>query len=109
MPSPLRGPVGLRDLVARLSAGLAIAIPCFWQSRIQAGDLSSHVYNAWLASLVEQGKAPGLALFHPWTNFGFDIALVFLTRITGSGTAQKLLVALGVEIFFWGLMAWRGR
>ncbi|MGA2435693.1 MAG: hypothetical protein ABSG25_10450, partial [Bryobacteraceae bacterium] len=88
-----------------IGTALAVAVPCFWQSRIQAGDLSSHVYNAWLASLVEQGKAPGLALFHPWTNFAFDVALAFLTRIIGSGAAQKLLVVFAVELFFWGAMA----
>ncbi|HSY66086.1 MAG TPA: hypothetical protein VK829_15935, partial [Terriglobales bacterium] len=35
-------------------------VPCFWQSRIQAGDLSSHIYNVWLASLTSQGKVHGL-------------------------------------------------
>ncbi len=29
-----------------ISAGLLI--PCFWHRRIEAGDLGSHVYNAWL-------------------------------------------------------------
>src|SRR5258708_12783337 len=45
-------------LVLLLSA--AILIPCFWQRHIQAGDLASHVYNAWLAQLVEAGGAPRL-------------------------------------------------
>jgi len=44
-------------LVSLVSA--AILIPCFWQRHIQAGDLASHVYNAWLAQLVGDG-----GLFH---------------------------------------------
>ena len=30
--------------------------PCYWQRRIQAGDLSSHIYNSWLAQLAESGR-----------------------------------------------------
>ena len=35
----------------------AILIPCFWHSRIVAGDLGSHAYNAWLAQGIE-GQLP---------------------------------------------------
>ena len=38
-----------------------LLVPCYWQSRLQAGDLSSHIYNAWLAELIAKGQAPGLA------------------------------------------------
>ncbi|MGO9231695.1 MAG: hypothetical protein ACLQKA_21095, partial [Bryobacteraceae bacterium] len=41
-------------------ASAVLLVPCFWQSRIQAGDLGSHIYNAWLAELIRQGRAPGL-------------------------------------------------
>ncbi len=88
-----------------LVASAVVALPCFWQSRIQAGDLSSHVYNAWLASLVEQGKTQGLALAVPWTNLGFDTALGSLTWVFGRDVAQRVLVAVAVEIFFWGAVA----
>jgi len=30
--------------------------PVYWQPRVQAGDLSSHIYNAWLAQLIEAGR-----------------------------------------------------
>jgi len=46
--------------IAALS--LLVLAPCFWHSRIQAGDLSSHVYNAWLTGLLEQRPFPGLAI-----------------------------------------------
>jgi len=29
-----------------------LLVPCFWHQRIEAGDLASHVYNAWLANEV---------------------------------------------------------
>jgi hypothetical protein len=85
-----------------LLCSVAVVLPCFWQSRIQAGDLSSHVYNAWLASLAEQGKVPGLVLVSQWTNSAFDLALAWLIGIFGIPAAQRLLIAASVEIFFWG-------
>ena len=33
---------------------LLLLIPCFWQPLIIAGDLDSHVYNAWLARQIER-------------------------------------------------------
>ncbi len=56
----------------------ALAIPCFWQSRVQAGDLASHAYNTWLATLIEQGKAPGLVVVPQFTNVLFDLVLAWL-------------------------------
>src|SRR5579859_4576029 len=37
-----------------------LLLPCFWHRRIEAGDLASHAYNAWLAQLIEKGQASGL-------------------------------------------------
>jgi len=45
-----------------------LAVPCFWHRRIEAGDLASHVYNAWLGQLIEKGQAPGLYLVSRWDN-----------------------------------------
>lgn len=58
-----------------VAVSIALLIPCFWQDHIEAGDLSSHVYNAWLASQVERGAVPGLTLSHQWTNILSDVAL----------------------------------
>jgi hypothetical protein len=82
--------------------GLLMLIPCFWQPRVMAGDLPSHVYNAWLAGLVAQGKTPGLALAYPLTNVLTDIFLTPLIAAIGPAWAEALVAALAVQIFFWG-------
>ena len=49
----------LRDYWRRLVAISALVIvPCLWQPRIEAGDLPSHVYNAWLGHLITTGRLP---------------------------------------------------
>jgi hypothetical protein len=49
-------------------ASILVLLPCYWQARIQAGDLSSHIYNSWLAQLAEAGKLPGLIVANQATN-----------------------------------------
>jgi hypothetical protein len=88
-----------------LTISVLILIPCFWHRHIEAGDLSSHVYNAWLAHLIERGQAPGLWIAHSSTNILFDYLLSGLARIFGLQIAEKLAVALAVLIFFWGAFA----
>jgi hypothetical protein len=92
---------GLQALA--ISAGLLI--PCFWHRRIEAGDLASHVYNAWLAQLIERGQAPGLYLARQWNNVLFDLLLLKFGKLLGLATAQKIVVPLCVLIFFWGAFA----
>jgi len=88
-------------LVLLVSA--AMLIPCFWQRHIQAGDLASHVYNAWLAQLVGEGKAPGVHLVWQWQNVVFDLMLLHLGKVFGFGAAEKLAVSACVLVFFWGV------
>jgi len=90
-------------LVAATS--IAVVVPCFWHRRIEAGDLASHTYNAWLAQLIAHGQAPGLYLAHQWNNILLDVALVRLGGIVGFGAAEKIVVPLCVLIFFWGAFA----
>src|ERR1700733_4087798 len=80
-------------------------VPCFWQSRIQAGDLSSHVYNAWLASLISQGQVKGLRIAPQSTNVLFDLELEWLARHVGLRAAQRIAVSVAVLIFVWGAIA----
>jgi hypothetical protein len=87
--------------VSAISAGLLI--PCFWQRRIEAGDLASHTYNAWLAQLVTQGKAPSLYTVWQWTNLLFDLLLLYSAKVFGFVWGPKLAVALCVLVFFWGV------
>ncbi|HLK19074.1 MAG TPA: hypothetical protein VKT81_08960 [Bryobacteraceae bacterium] len=82
-----------------------IGIPCVWQLHIQAGDLSSHLYNAWLANQVSDGRLPGLYIVPQFTNVLFDHLLSFLMRLGGPLIAEKIAVLLAVEIFFWGCFA----
>jgi hypothetical protein len=79
--------------------------PCFWQPRLQAGDLSSHIYNAWLAQLIESGRAQGLTIVHQTTNILFDLMLNGLFRLAGPEMAQRIAVSTAVLVFAWGAFA----
>ena len=82
----------------------ALLIPCFWQSRIQAADLSSHTYNAWLASQIRRGAAPGLWISSRSNNVLFDLMLQWLVVLVGPDFAQRLAVSASVLVFGWGAL-----
>ncbi len=88
-----------------------LLLPCFWQSRIQSIDLSSHIYNTWLASLIAQKQAPGLWIARQSSNVLFDLMLAWLFPFFGAAVAQKIAVGTAVLIFSWGaiLLISRGR
>jgi hypothetical protein len=88
-----------------LAASLALIAPCFWQPRLQAGDLSSHIYNAWLAQLIESGRTEGLQIVHQTTNVLFDLLLAGLFRIFGAEWAQRIAVSASVLTFVWGALS----
>jgi hypothetical protein len=83
----------------------AVLAPVFWHRNIAAGDLGSHLYNAWLAQLIRHGYAPGLWLAPRWNNVLFDFLLVGLGRFVTLHVAEKIAVSLAVLIFFWGAFA----
>ncbi len=91
-----------RTLIAIVA--LLILVPCFWQPYIEAGDLASHTYNAWLAGQIELGKVPpgSVTLAHPLTNVLSDWALQALVYKLGRAGAERIVVSAAVEIFFWG-------
>jgi hypothetical protein len=91
--------------MAFVPASLLLLIPCYWQSRLQLGDLSSHLYNAWLAQLIASGRAPGLAIVPQTTNVLFDLILSGLFRTLGAEAAQRISVSLAVLTFVWGAFA----
>src|SRR5580658_4506114 len=97
---------GKKWLVLVLS--LAMIIPCFWHRHIEAGDLGSHVYNAWLAQLIAKGQAPGLYIAPQWHNILFDLVLLRTANWVGLGAAEKIVVSICVLIFFWGVFAFVG-
>jgi hypothetical protein len=86
-----------------------LIVPCFWQSRIQAGDLSSHVYNAWLASQVAAGRVQGIWIARQWNNVLFDWVLTFLASHIGFAAAQRVGVAIAVLVFAWGAIRFVSR
>jgi hypothetical protein len=85
-----------------IAISLALLIPCVWQDRIQAGDLSSHVYNAWLAGQVDSGALKGLSVQPLWTNVLSDWALERLIYTRGPAAAERFVSGAAVLIFFWG-------
>lgn len=82
-----------------------LLVPCFWHKRIEAGDLPSHTYNAWLAHLIAQGQAPSLYIEPRWNNILVDLTLEKLGAILGFVAAERILVVIAVLIFFWGAFA----
>ena len=88
-----------------LGISAVVLAPCFWQRLIQAGDLASHVYNAWLAQLIDRGQAPGLWIARQWDNVLFDITLTGLGDLVGLPAAEKITVSAAVLVFFWGAFA----
>ena len=82
-----------------------VLAPCFWQRRIQAGDLSSHLYNSWLALQIRSGGIHGLSIVPQWTNVLFDWLLTSLLAAFGAGPAQRIAVSLAVLVFAGGAFA----
>jgi hypothetical protein len=87
---------------------LLLIVPCEWHRRIEAGDLGSHVYNAWLASMAQRGLAPGVFVVHQWNNIAFDVMLSTAIRWVGLPLAARVAVPVCVLVFFWGTFAFIG-
>lgn len=79
-----------------------LLLPVLLPPSVPAADLPSHLYNAWLALLVREGRAPGLELVPQWSNVLFDWWLEGLWRLAGPAVAEKAAVAAAVLVFFWG-------
>src|SRR5437660_11485202 len=87
---------------AAVLISVLLLVPCFWHSRIQAGDLGSHVYNAWLAQLIEHHQISGLTIVCQWSNILFDLLLLNVGNLVGFVAAEKIVVSFAVLAFFWG-------
>jgi hypothetical protein len=91
-----------RNALAAVALSALLGVPCFWHAHIQAGDLGSHVYNAWLAQLIEHHQIAGLTVVRQWDNVLFDLLLVHLGNLLGLVAAEKIAGTFAVLIFFWG-------
>jgi hypothetical protein len=93
-----------RQIEALLILGVTIAllIPCVWQPHIEAGDLASHLYNAWLAGQIQGGAIAGLTVAHPLTNVLSDGIMAALIGPLGPAWTARLVCGVAVETFFWG-------
>jgi hypothetical protein len=90
------------EAAAAVGISIALLIPIFWLDHIEAGDLSSHVYNAWLAGQIERGTVTGLFITHPFTNVLTDLLLKFFLTLFGPAAAERIVTGAAVLIFFWG-------
>src|SRR5215470_15091005 len=90
---------------AVLLLSLLLLIPCSWHTEIQAGDLGSHVYNAWLAQQAERHEISGVIVVRQWNNVLFDLILLHAANLFGFLAAERLAVSLAVLVFFWGAFA----
>jgi hypothetical protein len=88
---------GLKVVLASLLA----LIPCFWHPRIEAGDLASHTYNAWLTNLVVHKQAPGLSIAPQKNNILFDVLLLRLSSVFGFAAGERIAVCIAVLFFLW--------
>jgi hypothetical protein len=94
-----------RNWLRVLAVSALVIVPCLWHRHIEAGDLGSHVYNAWLAQLIAKGQAPGLYVVPQWHNILLDLGLLHVGNWVGLAAAEKIVVSVCVLIFFWGVFA----
>src|SRR5437879_5565274 len=87
------------------AVSLLLLAPCFWQPRLEGGDLSGHIYNSWMAGLIESGRTLGLSMVHQWTNVLFDLMMSGLFKILGAEAAQRISISVVVLTFVWGAFA----
>ena len=85
-----------------LTVSATLLAPCFWHKALVAGDLGSHLYNAWLVQLAKSGQAPGLWISSQWTNVLFDWMLEGFASFLPIHLAGRAAVYITVLTFFWG-------
>lgn len=90
------------NALAFLGLSILLLVPCFWHTHIQAGDLGSHIYNAWLVQLVERHQISGLFVVSQWNNVLFDLIVLHSANFFGFLAAEKIAVSLVVLVSFWG-------
>ena len=90
-------------VLAAVLASAAMLAPCWWHAHVEAGDVASHTYNAWLANNID--KLHGVSLVWQWTNVVYDVVLAHLCRWFGYSAGEKVAVSAVVLALFWGMWA----
>ena len=88
-----------------LLLSLVLLAPIYWQPRVQGGDLSSHINNAWLTHWIESGGSDGFQIVQQTTNMLFNLLLAGLFHVFNAEFAQRIAVSVAVLIFAWGAFA----
>ncbi len=107
-PKPRRRAVPAR-LWPYVLVSTAIIVPCFWHAHVEAADLGSHVYNAWLYTQIEGGNLSGLKVAPQYTNVLTDTAFSSFGKMLGFDAAEKIIVPICVLVFFWGTFTFISR
>ena len=94
-----------QQALLRAAISLVLLAPCYWQPRLQAGDISSHIYKSWLAHEVESGRTQGVMTVKQTTSVLFDLMLSGLFGFFGAEGAQRIAVSIAVLTFVWGAFA----
>ena len=97
---------GRKTKLAALGFALFAVAACFFPGRESFGDLPSHLYNAWLATLIKSHQAPGLVLAEQSTNVLVDKMLELFLVHFGEAVASKLTLSILAIVFVAGSGAW---
>ena len=81
---------------------LLVILPCLWSPLVSSVDAQSHLYNAWLSTLVDRGQIQGLVSRPQTTNIVVDIFLSRIIVVGGVSLAERLVSGLLILTFFWG-------
>lgn len=71
-----------------------------------AGDLHTHVYNAWLSVLVARGDVTGLWLESAWTNSVVSRVIAALIEVLPPGVVERVIQFTLAEGFLWSSFRW---
>jgi hypothetical protein len=71
-----------------------VIAPCLWHRHIEAGDLGSRMYDAWLGHRIQHGQAPGLLVAAHWQNILFDSLLIGLGSVFSLTASEKIAGSL---------------
>jgi hypothetical protein len=91
--------------VGCILASLVMLIPCYWQPRLHAADLSSRMDYGWFTQWIESGRWQGVTGLRQTTYALFDGLSAGWVRMFGAEIGERLCVSMIVLVFVWGAFA----